>query len=341
MVFCDPPYGVNYANSAKDKLRGKNRPILNDNLGEGFGAFLQAASANMLAVTKGAIYICMSSSELDTLQKAFREAGGKWSTFVIWAKNTFHARPRRLPAPVRADPLRLEGRCRAFLVRRTRPGRCLVLRQAAKNDLHPTMKPVALVERAIRNSSKSRDIVLDPFGGSGTTMIAAERTGRRARLLELDPQVRRCDRSAVAGGDWWQCFQCRPAGNRCMIRQGLNGRPGFECRSTPATAAGTMPLARVSYRGTIACLWASQLLKVRYATDLQAHSDRARKPSHARSARQHLGGDHDVLAARLLGQPESFVDWLAPYTCELDQHGQVDSRQHFDARFAHDGDGQV
>jgi DNA modification methylase len=50
------------------------------------------------------------------------------------------------------------------------------------------MKPVALVERAIRNSSKSRDIVLDPFGGSGTTMIAAERTGRRARLLELDPR---------------------------------------------------------------------------------------------------------------------------------------------------------
>ena len=50
------------------------------------------------------------------------------------------------------------------------------------------MKPVALVERAIRNSSKSRDIVLDPFGGSGTTMIAAERAGRRARLLELDPK---------------------------------------------------------------------------------------------------------------------------------------------------------
>jgi DNA modification methylase len=49
------------------------------------------------------------------------------------------------------------------------------------------MKPVALVERAIRYSSKSRDIVLDLFGGSGTTMIAAERTGRRARLLELDP----------------------------------------------------------------------------------------------------------------------------------------------------------
>ena len=58
----------------------------------------------------------------------------------------------------------------------------------ARNDLHPTMKPVALVERAIRNSSKQRDIVLDLFGGSGTTMIAAERTGRQAVLLEIDPR---------------------------------------------------------------------------------------------------------------------------------------------------------
>jgi DNA modification methylase len=58
----------------------------------------------------------------------------------------------------------------------------------ARNDLHPTMKPVALVERAIRNSSKTRDIVLDPFGGSGSTLIACERAGRQARLVELDPK---------------------------------------------------------------------------------------------------------------------------------------------------------
>ena len=57
----------------------------------------------------------------------------------------------------------------------------------ARNDLHPTMKPVALVERAIRNSSKPRGTVLDCFGGSDTTMIAAERTGRRAVLMEIDP----------------------------------------------------------------------------------------------------------------------------------------------------------
>ena len=54
------------------------------------------------------------------------------------------------------------------------------------NDLHPTMKPVELVERAIKNSSKSKDIVLDPFGGSGSTLIACERLGRQCRTSELD-----------------------------------------------------------------------------------------------------------------------------------------------------------
>ena len=65
MCFTDSPYNVDYANSAKDKLRGKNRPILNDNLGEDFGAFLYDACVNILTVTKGAVYMCMSSSELD------------------------------------------------------------------------------------------------------------------------------------------------------------------------------------------------------------------------------------------------------------------------------------
>jgi DNA modification methylase len=86
MTLCDPPYNVDYANTPKDKLRGKNRPILNDNLGSGFEAFLLEACTNILSVTKGACYICMSSSELHTLQRAFTAAGGKWSTFVIWAK---------------------------------------------------------------------------------------------------------------------------------------------------------------------------------------------------------------------------------------------------------------
>jgi DNA modification methylase len=59
----------------------------------------------------------------------------------------------------------------------------------AVNDLHPTMKPVELVQKAIRNSSKSRDMVFDPFGGSGSTLIACETTGRQARLIEIDPII--------------------------------------------------------------------------------------------------------------------------------------------------------
>ncbi len=128
MRFTDPPYSVDYANTSKDKQRGKHRPILNDNLGNNFEELLRAATANILTATKGAIYVCMSSSELDTLQRAFRDAGGRWSTFVIWSKHTFTLGPRRLPTAVRTDPIWLEGRHRPLLVRRAGPRRRLVLR---------------------------------------------------------------------------------------------------------------------------------------------------------------------------------------------------------------------
>ena len=188
MAFTDPPYNVNYANTAKDKLRGKNRPILNDNLGDDFDAFLTAACTNLLSVTKGAVYIAMSSSELDTLQAAFRAAGGKWSTFIIWAKNTFTL--GRADYQRQYEPILYGWRDGAahFWCGARDQGDVWQIKKPAKNDLHPTMKPVELVERAILNSSKSRDIVLDLFGGSGTTLIAAEKSGRQARLIELDPK---------------------------------------------------------------------------------------------------------------------------------------------------------
>jgi DNA modification methylase len=192
MIFCDPPYGVNYGATMKDKLRGKShRKIANDNLGEGFAPFLYDACVNMLAVTKGAIYICMSSSELHTLEKAFREAGGHWSTFVIWAKNTFTM--GRSDYQRQYEPILYgwkEGADHFWCGARDQ-GDVWFVKKPVANDLHPTMKPVELVERALRNSSKSRDTVLDPFGGSGSTLIACERTGRQARLIELEPKY--CD----------------------------------------------------------------------------------------------------------------------------------------------------
>lgn len=188
MCFTDSPYNVNYANSTKDKKRGEGRPILNDALGKEFGAFLYDACVNILTVTKGAVYMCMSSSELDTLQGEFREAGGRWSTFVIWAKNTFTL--GRSDYQRQYEPILYGWKQGAdhYWCGDPDQGDVWFFDKPAKNDLHPTMKPVSLVERAIRNSCKTRDIVLDPFGGSGTTLIAAERTGRRARLIELDPK---------------------------------------------------------------------------------------------------------------------------------------------------------
>ena len=186
MTVTDPPYNVNYANTAKDKMRGTNRPILNDNMGDGFAGFLLLACQNILAVTKGAVYIAMSSSELDTLQSAFRAAGGKWSTFVIWAKNTFtmgRADYQRQYEPILYG---WKDGAQHYWCGARDQGDVWQIKKPHKNDLHPTMKPVELMERAVRNSSKTRDIVLDPFGGSGTTLIACEKSGRRARLMELD-----------------------------------------------------------------------------------------------------------------------------------------------------------
>ena len=188
MAFTDPPYNVNYANSGDDKSRLNHRPILNDALGNEFGAFLYDACVNLLSVTKGGIYISMSSSELDVLQKSFRDAGGKWSTFIVWAKNTFTL--GRSDYQRQYEPILYGWKNGSdhFWCGARDQGDVWFFDKPHKNDLHPTMKPVALVERAIRNSSKSRDIVLDLFGGSGTTMIAAEQSGRRARLIELDPK---------------------------------------------------------------------------------------------------------------------------------------------------------
>ena len=88
MVFHRPAYNVNYANSAMDKMRGKNRAILNDNLGEGFYDFPPGGADPDMAHCRGGVYVATSSSELDRCNR-LPAAGGHWSTFIIWAKNTF------------------------------------------------------------------------------------------------------------------------------------------------------------------------------------------------------------------------------------------------------------
>jgi DNA modification methylase len=204
-VFCDPPYGVNHGATMKDTLRGTHRPIANDNLGADSEQFLREACVNMLAVTKGALYVCMSSSTLHTLHRAFTEAGGHWSTFVIWAKNTFTM--GRSDYQRQYEPMLYgwkEGTDHFWCDARDQ-GDVWFVKKPVKNDLHPTMKPVELVERAIRNSSKSRDTILDPFAGSGTTIIACEKAGRQARVIEIDPKY--CDVNVRR----WEAFTGRRA----------------------------------------------------------------------------------------------------------------------------------
>ena len=166
----------------------------------------------------------MSSSELHTLYNSFINAGGKWSTFIIWAKNTFtlgRADYQRQYEPIlygwRADNKHYwcGDRNQSDVWEYNKP---------VKNDLHPTMKPVELVERAINNSSKPGDVVLDGFGGSGSTLIAAEKSGRKARLIELDPKF--CDVIVKR----WEEY----SGNKAQLLENqaeLTGLPAQEERS--------------------------------------------------------------------------------------------------------------
>ena len=182
MGFLDPPYNVAYTGGTSAKMT-----IANDALGSGFLDFIRPALANLLSVTKGASYVCMSSSEWPTLHRAWQDAGGKWSSTIIWAKNTFALGRADYHQQFEAMLYGWKAGNQHYWCGARDQGNVWHFDKPARNDLHPTMKPVALVERAIRNSSKHRDIVLDLFGGSGTTMIAAERTGRQAVLLEIDP----------------------------------------------------------------------------------------------------------------------------------------------------------
>lgn len=196
MIFTDPPYNVNYGATMKDALRyhagsNHNRTIMNDNLGDGFQQFLTDSISNLLMHCEGAAYICMSSSELHTLFTAFKDAGGKWSDFIIWAKNMFTL--GRSDYQRQYEPILYGWNSSKphYWCGDRNQGDVWEYKKPVRNDLHPTMKPVELVERAVNNSSKAGDIVLDGFGGSGSTLIACEKSGRKARLIELDPKY--CD----------------------------------------------------------------------------------------------------------------------------------------------------
>ncbi|MCX5999097.1 MAG: site-specific DNA-methyltransferase [Chloroflexi bacterium] len=181
---------------------GKKRTVANDNLGAEFEHFLEKACRSILEFTDGAVYICMSSSELHSLREAFVSAGGHWSTFIIWAKNTFTV--GRSDYQRQYEPILYgwrEGVKHHWCGDRDQ-GDVWQVQKSVSNPLHPTMKPLPLMERAIENSSEPGDRVLDLFLGSGSTLVACERTGRVCYGMELEPlyvDVARARWEAFAG----------------------------------------------------------------------------------------------------------------------------------------------
>jgi DNA modification methylase len=190
LVFTDPPYNVDYQGYTDEHLT-----IQNDKMTpEQFHQFLESTFRSYRTVVKpgASLYVCHSSSMQRKFQGAMETAGFQVRCQLVWAKNTFawgFGRYKFQHEPIfyghvagEKDPW-YGDKSQSTLWEEKKP---------TANRLHPTMKPVELVERALVNSSKAGDIVVDLFGGSGSTLIGCERTGRKARLAEIDPRYAQC-----------------------------------------------------------------------------------------------------------------------------------------------------
>jgi len=185
MLLTDPPYNVAYEGGTADSLK-----ILSDDMSDDdFLQFLTDAFMNAHAVMKpGAVfYIWHAGMEGSNFMQACKNAQLAVRQILIWRKNAFamgrqdyqwQHEPCLYGWKDGAGHLWASDRKQTTVLDFERPQR---------NGEHPTMKPVALFEYQMLNNTKGGDIVLDLFGGSGTTMIAAEKNGRISRLMELDP----------------------------------------------------------------------------------------------------------------------------------------------------------
>ena len=186
LVVTDPPYNVNYEGSA-----GK---LKNDNMAdEAFYTFLLSAFKNMEAVmTKDAsIYVFHADTEGLNFRKAFSDAGFYLSGTCIWKKQSLVL--GRSPYQWQHEPVlfgwKKAGKHNWYSDRKQTT--IWEFEKPKKNSDHPTMKPVPLIAYPILNSSMVNSIVLDPFGGSGSTLVACEQTERICYTIELDEKY--CD----------------------------------------------------------------------------------------------------------------------------------------------------
>lgn len=192
ICWTDPPWNVAYGEDIEeDNAQGyKKRTMKNDNLGELFPAFIQAAVKNIWSACQpGALmYMAMSAQEWPVIDKALRDQGFHWSSTIVWAKDQlvlsrkdYHTQFEPLWYGWRDDAARLRE------VMDRKQSDVWFIDRPKRSEDHPTMKPPPLVERSLVNSSLPGDIVLDPFVGSGTTLIVCEQLNRKCRAVELDP----------------------------------------------------------------------------------------------------------------------------------------------------------
>jgi DNA modification methylase len=190
LIFTDPPHNVDYEGYTEDRLK-----IHGDRVSDAeFKQFLRDAFRSCRSAVKpgASLYVCHSSSWQREFQNALESAGFEVRCQIIWAKNTFawgFGRYKFQHEPIfyghiagEKDPW-YGDKSQSTLWHENKP---------AANRIHPTAKPVELIERALVNSSKAGDIVADLFGGSGSTLIGCERRARKARLMEIDPKYADC-----------------------------------------------------------------------------------------------------------------------------------------------------
>jgi DNA modification methylase len=186
LVFIDTPYNCDYSGYTEERLT-----IQNDRMSDTeFKQFLEAVFRSCRAAIKpgASLYVCHSSSWQRVFQNALEAAGFEVRCQIIWAKNTFAWGFGRYK--FQHEPIfycHVAGQSDAWYGDKSQSTLWQENKPTA-NRLHPTMKPVELVERALINSSKAGDLCADFCAGAGSTLIACERRGRKARLIEIDPK---------------------------------------------------------------------------------------------------------------------------------------------------------
>lgn len=196
MVWTDPPWNVDYGTSNNPKWKnGQDRQILNDSMSsEDFKDFLYKTFSNMKSVlVDGAmVYVVMSAQEWGSMMQVMEEASYHWSSTIIWNKDHFVLSRKDYHTkyePIWYGWLDNEKRLNP-LTDRNQSDVWDIDRPIASPE-HLNMKPMELAARSIHNSSMKDDIIIDLFGGSGTTLIVSEQTGRCCNMMELDPKY--CD----------------------------------------------------------------------------------------------------------------------------------------------------